>query len=99
MKDEKAFLEAFFKLDEEVQDSIIKNAEKRKLIKRRYSIYLERQKELYEELADIRSSCPHLNPNIRKIWDEDEYGKMRNNGWYDYTCPDCLLKWTEDFNE
>ena len=96
---EKNFLDEFFKLDDEFQEDLLNKAEKRKRIKSRYATYLERNKELQEELASIRASCPHIIPNIRKIWNEDEYGKMLNSGWYDYTCPDCLLKWTEDFDE
>lgn len=95
----KDIIKQFFALSTEDQEQLVRAYRKREQILLRMKLWKEESDALNIELQDIRSKCTHPLVNEHKQWDSDEYGKMLSNGWLDYTCPDCGIKWTEEFKE
>lgn len=92
-------LQNFFSLDEDVQQEIVKEYNKRATILYRMGTYERELKELKETLKSIQEDCTHPLLIDKKVWNEDEYGKMLKSGWVEYVCPDCHIRWNEDFDE
>lgn len=90
-------LEQLFSLPEDVQEEFVKQRAKRQSILRRMEYWKEQSEIIQTELINIRSACEHPLENVKKVWDEDEYGKLLDTGYIDYICPDCSARRSENF--
>lgn len=86
-------------LDDRTLEQVLKGITARNIIRNRMIGWKIIEDEQNQELKDIRESCKHIAKSEKKIWYEDEYGKMLSTGYYEYICPDCGWRNSVEFDE
>lgn len=86
-------------LDEAEREKLVGIIERRQRTISRMRHYKEREEELKQDLFSIRSSCDHPARTTKKIYYEDDYGKLLSGGYIESICPDCGWRNTTKFED
>lgn len=86
----------FLDLPEEERDQLIKTYLVQRDIRRLYQRLKSEKEEISNQIIELQTQCKHSFATKVAKSDTGNWCKADDRYWYEFDCPDCGKRWTED---